>query len=70
MRCVQLADYFPKPYPNEQSARLANGGALPPDLSIMTKARHGNEVRHMHIRNGMVLSGQHHVCWLIAEQTA
>ena len=27
--------------PNEQAARAANGGALPPDLSLITKARAG-----------------------------
>ena len=35
------ADYFPNPYPNEVAARAANNRALPPDLSLMTKARHG-----------------------------
>lgn len=36
------SDRFPSPYPNEQVARLANGGALPPDLSLIVKARpHG-----------------------------
>jgi ubiquinol-cytochrome c reductase cytochrome c1 subunit len=35
----QLTDRFPPPYPNEQAARVANGGALPPDLSLITKAR-------------------------------
>jgi len=35
------ADYFPNPYPNEQFARASNNGALPPDLSLMTKARAG-----------------------------
>lgn len=35
------ADYFPNPYPNEVAARAANNNALPPDLSLMTKARHG-----------------------------
>ncbi|MEM6536578.1 MAG: cytochrome c1 [Pseudomonadota bacterium] len=34
------ADKFPSPYPNEQVARLANGGALPPDMSNLVKARH------------------------------
>lgn len=34
------SDPFPAPFPNEQIARLANGGALPPDLSLITKARH------------------------------
>ena len=40
----QLTDHFPPPYPNEQAARAANGGALPPDLSLITKARaHGTD---------------------------
>jgi ubiquinol-cytochrome c reductase cytochrome b/c1 subunit len=33
------ADYFPSPFPNEQAARAAMGGAFPPDLSLITKAR-------------------------------
>jgi ubiquinol-cytochrome c reductase cytochrome b/c1 subunit len=33
------ADYFPPPFPNEQAARATNGGGLPPDLSLITKAR-------------------------------
>lgn len=33
------ADTLPDPYPNEQTARAANNGALPPDLSLITKAR-------------------------------
>lgn len=36
-------DYFPKPYRNEEEARAANGGALPPDLSVIIKARHARE---------------------------
>jgi ubiquinol-cytochrome c reductase cytochrome c1 subunit len=35
------ADRIPNPYPNEAAARNANGNALPPDLSLITKARHG-----------------------------
>ncbi|MDB5565113.1 MAG: cytochrome c1 [Tardiphaga sp.] len=35
----RLADKFPAPFPNEQAARAANGGALPPDLSLIAKAR-------------------------------
>jgi len=34
------SDRFPSPYPNETAARAANNNALPPDLSLMTKARH------------------------------
>ena len=33
------ADKFPSPYANEQAARASNGGAYPPDLSLITKAR-------------------------------
>jgi len=35
------ADRLPSPYPNEAAARAGNGGAYPPDLSVMAKARHG-----------------------------
>jgi ubiquinol-cytochrome c reductase cytochrome c1 subunit len=35
------ADRFPSPYPNEIAARGANNNALPPDLSLITKAREG-----------------------------
>jgi ubiquinol-cytochrome c reductase cytochrome b/c1 subunit len=35
------ADHFPPPFPNEQAARANNGGALPPDLSLIVKARPG-----------------------------
>ncbi|WP_315765936.1 MULTISPECIES: cytochrome c1 [unclassified Bradyrhizobium] len=35
----RVADYFPSPFPNEQAARAANGGAAPPDLSLIAKAR-------------------------------
>ena len=33
----KLSDRFPQPYANEQAARFANGGAYPPDLSLITK---------------------------------
>jgi ubiquinol-cytochrome c reductase cytochrome c1 subunit len=35
------ADHFPSPYANETAARAANGNALPPDLSLITRAREG-----------------------------
>jgi ubiquinol-cytochrome c reductase cytochrome c1 subunit len=37
------ADHFPAPFANENAARASNGGALPPDLSLITKAREGGE---------------------------
>jgi ubiquinol-cytochrome c reductase cytochrome b/c1 subunit len=36
-----VADDFPPPFANEEAARAANGGALPPDLSLIEKARVG-----------------------------
>lgn len=39
----KLSDRFPSPYVNEEAARAANNGALPPDLSYITAARHGGE---------------------------
>ncbi|MDA0997296.1 MAG: cytochrome c1 [Proteobacteria bacterium] len=35
------ADRFPSPFPNAKAAAAANGGAAPPDLSLITKARAG-----------------------------
>ena len=39
-RKALASDRFPSPYANETAARAANNNALPPDLSLMTKARH------------------------------
>jgi ubiquinol-cytochrome c reductase cytochrome c1 subunit len=35
------SDKFKAPFPNEQAARASNNGALPPDLSLIVKARVG-----------------------------
>ena len=35
------SDPIPSPFANDQAARAANNGALPPDLSLITKAREG-----------------------------
>ncbi len=40
MRDAVPADRFPNPYLNATAAAGANGGAAPPDLSVMAKARH------------------------------
>jgi ubiquinol-cytochrome c reductase cytochrome c1 subunit len=32
-------DYFPSPFPNAEAAAAANGGAVPPDMSLLAKAR-------------------------------
>ncbi len=38
-RPATAADHFRAPWPNEAAARASNGGALPPDLSVIAKAR-------------------------------
>lgn len=35
------SDRFVGPFPNKKAAAAANNGALPPDLSLIAKARHG-----------------------------
>jgi ubiquinol-cytochrome c reductase cytochrome c1 subunit len=35
------SDPIPGPFPNDQAARVANNGALPPDQSLIVKARPG-----------------------------
>ena len=37
----RLSDKFVKPYPNIRAAEAANGGAYPPDMSVLVKARQG-----------------------------
>ena len=41
----KLTDVLPPPYKNQQAAMAANNGAYPPDLSVLTMARHHEEVR-------------------------
>lgn len=43
MRPAILADRFVLPFANGNAARAANNGALPPDLSLIVKARGGGE---------------------------
>jgi ubiquinol-cytochrome c reductase cytochrome c1 subunit len=38
-RPARLSDRIPSPFDNEQQARSANNGALPPDLSLIARAR-------------------------------
>jgi ubiquinol-cytochrome c reductase cytochrome c1 subunit len=38
-RPAVAADRFPSPFANDQEARDANGGSLPPDFSVLAKAR-------------------------------
>ena len=40
-RPARASDRFRRPFQNDAAARAANNGALPPDLSVMVKAREG-----------------------------
>ena len=50
----KLSDAIPSPYANEESARAANAGALPPDLSLIVKARHDGDNYVFSLLNGYV----------------
>ena len=41
MRLGRLSDKFVNPYPNVEASTAANGGAYPPDMSVLAKARAG-----------------------------
>ena len=41
MRSGKLSDNFVNPYPNVQASIASNGGAHPPDMSVLAKARAG-----------------------------
>ncbi|WP_454286394.1 cytochrome c1 [Rhizobium arsenicireducens] len=38
-RTAVASDYFPSPFPNKEAAAASNGGAAPPDFSLIAKAR-------------------------------
>ena len=48
------SDPFKAPFPNDNAARAANNGALPPDLSLMAKARPGGPDHIYGIMTGFV----------------
>lgn len=62
------SDRFPSPYANAIAASVANGGAVPPDLSVIAKARHGGAAYIYSLMNGFyappeglkVNAGQHY----------
>ena len=41
LRPAKLSDKFVSPYENNAAAKAANGGAYPPDMSVLVKARKG-----------------------------
>lgn len=67
-RPARPSDRFRSPFANEKQAKASNGGALPPDLSLITKARHGGADYVYGILTGFeqppadmtMLAGQHY----------
>ena len=58
-RPARPSDAFAKPFPNDQAARAANNGALPPDLSLIVKARHGHADYIYSLLTGFGLAPSH-----------
>ena len=63
------SDHFVPPFKNEKLARLSNNGALPPDLSLIVKARHDGPNHVYSILTGygeqkpehlVLMAGQHY----------
>ena len=67
-RPARPSDHIKQPFANDKAAAFANGGALPPDLSLITKARHGGADYVYGVLTGYedppagvtLLSGQHY----------
>ncbi|MEQ1608108.1 MAG: cytochrome c1 [Hyphomonadaceae bacterium] len=65
---AKTSDRILGPYANDVAARVVNGGALPPDLSVIAKARHGGAAYVYSLLNGYhtppagltVAAGQHY----------
>ena len=49
----RLSDKFVKPFPNVKAAAAANGGAYPPDMSVLAKARKGGADYIYSLLNGL-----------------
>ena len=73
------ADYFPNPYANPTAGKAANGGALPPDMSLLAKAREGGPAYiysivmgdDAHIPAGLVVPpGKHYDPYIAGDMTA
>lgn len=71
-------DHFAKPFPNPKAARAANNGALPPDLSLIVKARvHGADYIHAILtgyaqapENFALMPGMHYNKYFSGQQIA
>ncbi len=72
------SDHFKAPFANDKAARAANGGALPPDQSLIIKARHDGSNYVYDLLNGYrnapegvkVGDGQYYNLWFPGHQLA
>ncbi len=77
-RAALPSDHFKAPYPNDRAARAANGGALPPDQSVIVKARENGSTYIFNLLNGYrdppegvkVGDGQYYNLWFPGHQLA
>jgi ubiquinol-cytochrome c reductase cytochrome c1 subunit len=53
-RPARPSDPIPGPFPNDQAAKFANNGALPPDQSLIIKAREGGPDYVYALLNGYI----------------
>lgn len=60
-RAAQPSDYFVNPFANEKEAAAMNNGAMPPDLSLIYKARPGGADYIYGLLNGYDEEGEHEV---------
>lgn len=60
-RAGRPSDKYIPPFPNEKAAAAANGGAAPPDLSLMAKARVGGPNYIYSLMLGFGDAPEHHV---------
>lgn len=60
-RTAQPSDYFVNPFANEKEAAAMNNGAMPPDLSLIYKARPGGADYIYGLLNGYDEEGEHEV---------
>ena len=47
-RPAKLSDKFVMPYDNVKAAKAANGGAYPPDMTVLVNARKGGPTTFIH----------------------
>ena len=60
-RAGRPSDYFANPYANDEEAAYMNNGAMPPDLSLIYKARPGGADYIYAVLTGYEEDNQHEI---------